>query len=800
MRRAFRASTGPTHWAHRCRQVTLLVLLGGTPAFGRVEVNVTRVGYPTLRSGTVVRHGGWAPVIVDLALLDQPSFDGTLRVAQLDGDGDQCYDAVEVHLRAESGGTQRHVLFVLPNRLHAQRAPGVEIFDVEGEAVQVLSQGVLTRRAEPAQAPFVIDDDDVMILSVSSGTIGRIADLVDSVHAETFARELHVGHVSPVDLPELWIGLDPVDIIVWDEARPEDLTARQLEALLEWVRQGGTLLLAASRTAGSLALTDALDAVLPVDIGDVTALRDLDVRYSLVGPVGEDDDPDAGFPSPVPVVRTTLREGAEWAEDTDGDGPYVVSRRRVGCGHVIFCAVTLRDLFSAPGGAFDFFRKLFHLQVLDEQEQSRNHPEPVSLFGHVVNAVSFSTRASLYLFVAGIASVAYALLATFGSWGFLRHRRWTHHSWSVFALVALAASGLSVAAVQSLRGFGETLHQISVVDADAGTPLGRATVLFGLKTASDKRVDVWLPRDPLTAAEPVATDTYLRPVPARSDLGAAATSFADPEEYRLVPGSAWIDDVRIRATLKQFEGRWSGPLAGRVTGQIRVRGSKILDGSYLANDLGVTLRHCLLLHPTEDIEDVKGDRGEQIFCYAIGDVPAGGHRVDLAAACYRPNDGRKESQVMLDSRLGRRHAEWSDRFRRVLADFDAGGGDTGYRLGDEQNALLLASTLGELNPLTLAGTVQQMWGVKTWSRDRLRRLDLREQLTRNAVVLIGFADDPGPMRLFRREGDREFRMLEPDPRKSRTMYRVRIPVTLVGRSGRAEPEDDELESLGGGAE
>lgn len=783
MKRAFRSTTGRAHGVRSLPIAVVLASVLSLPARARVEVNVTRIGFPTLRSGSVVRHGAWAPVMVDLSLIDQQSFDGTIRVSEFDADGDRCYDSVEVHLRAETGGSQRRFLYMLPNRLHAQKRPGVELIDAEGGAIQVLSQGELTRRAEASQAPMMIEDDDLLVLSLSSGVIGHVADLVTSSEAETYLREVHVGHMSPVDLPELWIGLDPVDVIVWDDARPEDLTDRQLEAVLEWVRQGGTLLLAASRSAGSLAITDAIDAVLPVDLGEVVSVDDLDIRYTLVGPVAEDEPTSGGFPDPVPVVRTKLREGSvpvpsdRWVNDP------VVSRRRVGQGHVIFVAVTLRDLFSAPGRTIDFFRDVLHLRVWDEQEQHQAVPEPVSLFNHVINAVSFSTRASVYLFFAGIASVAYALLATFGSWGLLRRRRWTHHSWSVFAVVALAASVLSVVSVQSLRGFGETLHQIAVVDAEAGNGVGSATVLFGLKTASDKRLDVWLPRDPLTASEPEPTGCFLRPVPARSDLGATATSFADPSEYQVVPAAGWIAAPRFRATLKQFEGRWSGPLGGQVTGSIRVRGRKMLDDSYLVNDLDVTLRNCLLLHATDYMDQVKGQRSEQIFCYAIGDIPADGSRVDVAERCYRPPGDRTESQVMLDSRLSQRQAEWSQRFRRVLADFGEGT-DTGYRLGDEQNALLLVSTLGELDPNALAGAVEQVWGLKTWSRDRLRRLDLREQLQPDAVILIGFADDPGPMRLFRREGDRPFRLLEPEPQKSLTMYRIRIPVTAVD----AKPE------------
>ena len=157
--------------------------------------------------------------------------------------------------------------------------------------MQVVSQGELTFRAQPAQQPAVIADDELLILSISTGAISRVQDLVEVDQQTRYSRPLNVGHMSPADLPELWIGLEMVDYIVWDGARPEELTQRQVNALLEWVRQGGTLLIAASRTAGSLAMNDSIVRVLPVDIEEVIAVDNLPfVRRALLGPPGDDGE------------------------------------------------------------------------------------------------------------------------------------------------------------------------------------------------------------------------------------------------------------------------------------------------------------------------------------------------------------------------------------------------------------------------------------------------------------------------------------------------------------------------------
>lgn len=764
------------------------LLIAGATAQARVEVNVTRVGFPTQQQGSVVRSGAWVPVIVDLALLDQPGFDGSLRVGQLDIDGDECYDEVDVHLRADTGGTQRYYLYALANLLHNQGRFLVELFTDEGEAVEVVSQGELTLEAQTARQPFVMGDDEILILSISTGMVGRVRDLVASDQHGHYARPLHVGHMSPTDLPELWIGLDTVDYIVWDDARPEELTERQVEALIEWVRQGGTLLIAASRSVGSLKLAHSIDAVLPVDLGDLTTVDNLPrVRTSLLTPRADIEKTrglegawwEKPFDTPVQVIQCTLRDGATRIAGDSGSVSNVVTRRRVGRGHIIFSAVTLEDLFSASGSPVEFFREVFHLNLLGDSEKGT--PDFKTLFPYVVSAVAFATSGSLYLLIAGMFSIVYVVSATFGSWAVLGARRWRHHSWSVFALVALAASLLSIIAVNSARGFGETLHQISVVDLDANEAYGYATAFFGLKTGTDRKLDLWLPSDPLGAVKPGTANCFLRPLPPASDPSASSSSFADPGEYRLVPASAVISDVRIRATLKRFEGRWEGVLGGTVTGEITVKGD-IRDGSYIVNNLGVDLNDCYLLHTALDPAKGGAPRSGAIYTFPIGRVPSDGSRIELVPRCYPTKGIEDPTKAEAKPRLVDAQKAWGSEFRSALRSLGSGwGSNATVALGREKDALMLLSTVGEYDPTT-DSWMATFIGTPSWSRDRARRLDLRDQLRRDSVILIGFADDPGPVRLFHRTGDRPYRVLKPEPKKSWTMYRIRIPVTLLKES------------------
>lgn len=797
--------------------IAALLCTLAAPLHAAVEVNVTQIGYPSLRGSNVVRNGAWTPVVVDLALVNEASFDGTLRVAQRDSDGDLCYDSVEIHLRRENGGTQRVWLYALTNARRDANKFELHLMDAEGGAVRVVSQGEVAAAAAPAEQPTVISDDDWLVLSVSTRPVGRIRELlgghegreVDIERGIAFHRDPHVAHVAPGDLPELWLGLEMVDAMVWEDAKADDLNERQREALIEWVRQGGRLLIASSRYAGSLALTPALEAILPVRIGEVTTAENLpDFRREFVTePYQSADKPEdptlwfnVNFPQPVPVARCLTKPDAVRLAYEEGVLADVAARKRVGRGEVTFLAVTTNDLLSAPGAAAGFFQRMFTLAELDESERT-SRAMGLSLFDKVAGAVSFATSGGLYLLLATMASIAYVALATLGAWQFLSMRGWRQHSWTAFAITAALASVATVLAVNFQRGFGDSLHQLCVLDADSGSSTGTGVCLFGVRTTADKEIDLWLPPDPLSATEPAATTCFLRPIPGQNDQLAAASSFVDPEEYRVEPGSSVVDNVRLRATLKQFEGRWRGPLGGKLTGELKTRRGILSDDSYVINDLGVDLTQCLLLQPTVNLVDPYRSRSDMIQLFDIGDLPSNGQRVALVPRCYRPDQNESLTQFLVRSTLADAHREW----KSVVSVLGIGlGAAPRYARGEEKRALLLASTIGDLAPQSLAGLMDPVTGPRTLSRDRLRILDLRNNMEagwpvglasepRDGVaILIGFANHPGPARLFRREGNRKFQLLSPDERYSMTMYRIHIPIrVLEGGSYRPTGTSDE---------
>lgn len=773
-----------------CWVGVLWPLIAASAAEGRVIGKIDHVGFPA-SVGDVVREGDWVPITVDLSLEGQTSFEGFLRVGQRDKDGDIAYDQTPVQLRSDSGGGpgRRYVLYVVAGPRSGQVFVSVDLLDTDGNVVELVCDGELTRSLEPAQQPARVSDDHFLMLELSAGGISQTHTLVSAEQADRYDRQIVLAHIQPSDLPDRWLGLDMVDCVIWERADATKLTLQQLTALVEWVRQGGCLMVASSSWADTLAKSDVLAPILPVKIGQVrTATEFPNLRKRLLAVVAEDDAGAASYAEPVTFVQCQTRAGAEEVLREPGLESTIVAQRQVGRGRVIFVAGHIGDLMPTGGGVkpVEFFKRTLELREARGSEDT--HIDKADhCFSHLDNAVGFRKSTGLYLLGAILFSLAYVAAATFGSWGFLRSRRWTRHAWSAFGVVAGAAAVLSLLAAQSMRGVGRSLHQLCIVDGVAGDTEATASAYFGIKTGTHTVLNVWMPSDYTAETEPIPTNCSLKPMPSSAHAMAAGSSYADPARYRLFPASAQIRDVPVRATLKQFEGRWSGELRQTIQADVRVGQQRsrddetvatgVLEGSTITNELDHPLTNCFLIHPLQDAYTsfvARGPRHAWIRVYPLGNI-AEGEQIDLAARMYA--DRKSQPGILMDVKdwekwtLGEAIKNWD---RGVRAGMALGGGSEiipNLDLEPHQDALLLLTALSEHEPTTLPGTFNPGYD---FSRRHCRQLDRSAELTSDVVMFIGFAEDQGPVMLCTGSGSREYRPLLAD--WAQTMYRFIIPV------------------------
>ncbi len=780
--------------------LSMLSLCAGNAA-AEIAGDILRVGYPIAsESGSAVRHGAWTPVLVDLRLQGQASFDGELRLRQYDRDGDVYVDSVPVHLFADGGEQQQYWMYTVSrNPTNKTQNFHVELFATDGEGdpgkrVKVVSGPSLVSAMEPPVEPEFIRDDQYLILDVSDRTMGRIRELRDTDYLGMFDREIRIAHLSPAGLPNKWFGFDPIDLVIWDDADTTTITEQQQQALVEWVRHGGTLVLAAARTSSTLAQSTHIGPLIPVKLGENVARTHLPTVRSQLMRLGSSED----YPQPItvtqckplidPTVTTMLTE-----ESTDG---VILAKRRVNRGQIVYLAASIQDLLGDSSiRPVEFFRRVLELRrnPIDSEVPSYY----VNLFNDVENVVGFHGVSGARLAVAILFCMIYVLVATFGVWRLLHTRQMLKHSWTAMAVVGGAASLLSIIGVQTVHGIGRSLHQLSIVDGTASTARAHATTYFGLTSSTKNVLDVWLPEDPLLSNEPGPSSCVLQPMHSSATFDSENTSFTDPVHYQIRPATAEVRNVLLRATLKQLEGRWEGSLPGTLVASVKTverdmpvgnreggldKETIIADGSFIENNLGADMDKCYLIFAPRDLYspqkffNLVQQRGEidEVRAIPLGGL-ADGERIDLFANIYNDKTGQLLTQKERDSRsLRRTQTQWG-RGHAMAAETSTFGREPATRqfdLSHYENAVLLSTVVSDISPNHFRkGTIA---GFPIFSRNRCRQLDMSHLLSSKSAIFIGFSKDPGPVRLSARTGSDTYEAITPD--KAWTVYRIVVPV------------------------
>jgi hypothetical protein len=766
--------------------------------------DILRVGYPIAsESGSAVRHGAWAPVLVDLRLQGQSSFDGELRLRQYDRDGDVYVDSVPVHLFADGGEQQRYWMYTVANKPTAKNQNFyVELFATEdeddpGKLVKLISGPSLVSAMQPPVEPEFVKDDEFLILDVSDRTMGRIRELRSTDNLGMFDREIRIAHLSPAGLPNKWFGLDAIDCVVWDDADTTTITEQQEQALVEWVKHGGTLVLAAARTASTLAQSTHIGPLLPTQVGENLTTSHLPaVRSELMKLGSTDENYPQSFtitkcePLSDPSVTTMLIE--------ESMGGVILARRRVNRGNIVFLSATIQDLLGDSSiRPTEFFKRV--LELRRNPISSEVGSDHLDLFPDLDGVVGFHGISGARLAVAILFCMLYVLVATFGAWRLLQSRKMLKHSWSALALVGGAASLLSIIGVQGVHGIGRTLHQLSIVDGTSNSVRAHGTAYFGLTASTKNIIDVWLPEDPLLSDEPGPSSCVLQPMLTSSLLGLEDAAFTDPTRYRIKPATAEVCDVLLRATLKQFEGRWHGSLPGSLIASVKSteremptgdeagsfdRETIIADGSWIENNLGADLEKCYLIFAPRDLYapqkffNLVQQRGEidELRAIPLGRL-AEGERLDLYPRIYENEFGELLSQKKREGRsLLRTQAQWG-RYRAIAAQNNAFGQESAnqrFDLNQYENAVLLSTVVSDIDPLSYKKG--PMSGYPVFSRNRCRQLDMSHLLSSRSAIFIGFTKDPGPIRLAARSGSNSYEPVTPS--KAWTVFRMVVPIEV----------------------
>jgi hypothetical protein len=607
-----------------------------------------------------------------------------------------------------------------------------------------------------------LKESDHLVLDISPQSIKAvIQSALPNDDSLRFRGQVRVAYMQPERLPAFWHELEAVDVIVCDQPDGAGLRMNDIDVLAQWVRQGGSLVLGPG-SLQSLADSD-LGKALPAKPQGARRLPAGQVRLEgLNTSLTIRPSREMGIWTLQPRVDATvlLRLPAE------AGGQPVLVRRRVGFGSVVESGISLKVLLDrtseeglAPGMGARIKPEIFGIRTVDVPPNvqaggfvwgvgwpNRGQGPTDLLQGEADFRASGAVLATLLMLLI----VAYGLAATVGSWAVLKRRKLVQHSWLAFAGVAIIGSVGAAMLVQSARGIRADVKQQSVIDVDGATGLASIHTFYGLKMPYDARVDVEvatvghddLPPDQLKQA-------YIRPA---GDLerANADSSFAVKREYTIRYGQAQLTGVPVRATAKQFESYWYGPVRGTFRASLAAaQGGGLRAGSWIANDTDLDLRDCYLIYARTDSLS-RSVRDGLIEVVRVDQLKAGQTRNDLSGLMDAGVGGgavqaRRLSDVTKDwwKDVPVEMPGWAV---RPQGDQQASRTD-----GSRMLAAAMISVLSDVpsqDPSSYApyggGKIRPFMDLP---REGARWLDLRNVLDGRSALLIGLVASPGPMRL-----------------------------------------------------
>lgn len=740
----------------------------------------------------LTREGRWTPILLQVQAQGSEHFQGELRIERSDLDGDLVgYTARPVALTGNEG-IKRVWCYVPPTRLDHGRPLTVDVISDRGFQVSALT----------APAFGLIGNDTQVILDVSARPLTALKNQLDSGangYNDPRAVESHGYYLRNCyatlqyrDLPDRWIGLEAADVMIWDDPDIDKLSPAQVEALVDWVRNGGQLVLGIGATWPALSKS-ALAAILPIQ-GDqppieVRSLPQFLVNYAL--------DAQAAFKHPVVFAMTKPRDNAvvlQYELMEDNRPAPLLTLGYCGSGRVITCATRLRDLFEAAPRV-SFLHKLVDFNqmpkaYLEAEAKNGNGLTQLlesNLYPDITDPVEFRTSAGQLVLIVGAFVAAYILLATLGAWTWLQRSSLAQLNWPVFAAFAVIGSVLSLTAVGVSRGVVSRLHSLTVYDLEAGNPAARAIGWFGYRSPTRRDVDFALS----------GTTAFLRPM-TPSPNPAEQQEYATPMRYAALPDKARLERTKLRATLKQFEGHWETNLSGAVLGQLAISraSGQVTPDSWLKCDLDMRIASGYLLYIDPRVTDVSGDvagmpsgltdgvrRGKKYRGY--NEIAAGANVLAVPTGPLKQAERTGSIASKLYSDFAAVHDKWAQAenpdpnhepqlptlwslqntlWRRGLSSVAMSRADL------TRNALAMAST----RALYLATDNDDFNDSRGWrfSVDNLMQLDVTHWMTRGQAVLLLFSDEPGPAAL-------QVDGVAKSASEGMSLVRVRIPVTYV---------------------
>jgi len=294
---------------------------------------------------------------------------------------------------------------------------------------------------------------------------------------------LYPANVRPNSLPETWYGYDSVKLLILPADTIRQLRDRQFQALTQWLKQGGYLIVGAGLNYGSLG-DKRLQEILPLRIAGHQQLSKLKSLEPFCGRELTANEP---F-----LVLNTRIENSEILV-AENDIP-VIARKNLEFGQIIFLSFNYNTPpFRNWGGRRMFWNKILSLQPQIDRPMIEVDDQ------QVVNAMlagiplKFPDYRSIVIFVAAYLICLWLLLKWIKKPG---KGRWRPSLYLILMIAVFTAIGSWSLYIPNLK---QKFSYNSFYQIDVADPNAPATATYVIGLYSLKKLDYALKFGPYTA-------------------------------------------------------------------------------------------------------------------------------------------------------------------------------------------------------------------------------------------------------------------------------------------------------------
>lgn len=755
-------NTRPTmrSWTIAALWGALAILLGSSPASAQVQMSASPVTVEVrfFGVGGHVRQGEWAGI--QLELTDAGSGKAARRVIVQIHDRDVDGDTLLVQRTTTlTVGVARKLWIPLRMPWSLTRTSDFtlsvrELSETEDAGDPHAGRQLLAKRIRPNG---VAGKDQPMIGIVGREDValsqyrmeGRSGDPVATWH-EVYDI---VGGLEPNGLPDQWMGLAQFEAIAWTNGDPDELTEGRDDAIIEWVRRGGHLVIVPPVVGSTwFAGRNPLASIMPVV--DVTRLqgRSLEPYRNLL--TVPDVASERSLPSKTVVYSFAPKDNAKLNEASPlftGPDGCIVIRRIVGTGMVTVIGLDVRHrgltttrLLAAKALWHPILGNRFDILTAEQQQThqaglqiARGKPS-LDVDGFIGERISMGAAAGVGVLLALVVFGVYWILAGPGGYGLLNARGLVHHAWVGFVMIVAVFAGIAWTGAKAISPSHFEAAHLTFLDQVYGEGVQHT------RTYASCLLPIY-GEGTITVGEPGLDEDFSQSIaPWAEDGSGSLLSFPDQRPYAWNAAEPWHVAVPARSTIKQFVMDWMGgprsmdgaggsarwgnirPVNAEEVPRVVLRDPATtfpLTGRIM-HDMGVPLRNVRVVY-------VAGVRSEEELAVAQDQLRAEAYIWSLPVTEWASGEANA-----IDLSLLKTSGASMQAFFRKHAPKSMTGLDTGV-----SNAERFLTWFGAVEPLEFRSTSSRIAKLK---RNDAHGLDLSKWLTQPCLVITGEVSTPEP--------------------------------------------------------